>query len=358
VSNLVAFPDYRRAREDASAWLARIDRGLATDERNELRKWLGDATHHRALLDMARLWRGMEAMAVLAELFPLNQSGLSSRRPGLPVMALAAAVAVGIVTLGTVFLAGRPWWALFETPAPAPVPNTVAMNERYSTEVGETRPVTLRDGSVITLNTNSLISVIYSPHERDVYLVRGEANFEVVHDVARPFNVYAGKRVLQAVGTAFNVRLLSADDVELTVTEGKVKVLPDGRSDGSATAGRSGDISVVETTVTAQETAIVQPEVETVRRLAAAEMDARLAWQRGMLIFNGETLEVVLAEIDRYTNTEFLLADDSLRTVRIGGYFRAGDIDGLLIALRENFNIDWRRDEKNRVILSAAAPRS
>ena len=114
---------------------------------------------------------------------------------------------------------------------------------------------------------------------------------------------------------------------------------------------------IVETTVTAQETAIVQPEVETVRRLAPAEMDARLAWQRGMLIFNGETLEVVLAEIDRYTNTEFLLADDSLRTVRIGGYFRAGDIDGLLIALRENFNIDWRRDEKNRVILSAATPR-
>ena len=355
MSNLVAFPDYRRAREDASAWLARIDRGLGSEERNELRKWIGDATHHRALIDMARLWRGMDAMAVLSELFPLNQSGFSTRRTGLPVMALAAAVAVGIVTLGTVFLAGRPWWALFETQAPAP--NTVAMNERYSTEVGETRAVTLRDGSVVTLNTNSLISVIYSPHERDVYLVRGEGNFEVAHDVARPFNVYAGKRVLQAVGTEFNVRLLSADDVELTVTEGKVKVLPDGRSDGSSSA-RNGDISVVETTVTAQETAIVQPEVETVRRLAPAEMDARLAWQRGMLIFNGETLEVVLAEIDRYTNTDFLLAEDSLRSVRIGGYFRAGDIDGLLIALRENFNIDSRRDEQNRIILSAATPRS
>jgi transmembrane sensor len=87
-------------------------------------------------------------------------------------------------------------------------------------------------------------------------------------------------------------------------------------------------------------------------------MDARLAWQRGMLIFQGETLEVVLSEIDRYTNTDFLLADDSLRSVRIGGYFRAGDIDGLLIALRENFNIDSRRDEKNRIILSVATPRS
>jgi transmembrane sensor len=243
---------------------------------------------------------------------------------------------------------------LFETPAP--VPNTVAMNERYSTEVGETRAVTLRDGSVITLNTNSLISVIYSPHERDVYLVRGEANFEVAHDVARPFNVYAGKRVLQAVGTAFNVRLLSADDVELTVTEGKVKVLPDGRDDSGAAGGRSGDISVVETTVTAQETAIVQPEVETVRRLAPAEMDARLAWQRGMLIFTGETLDIVLSEVDRYTNTEFVLEDDALRLVRVGGYFRTGDIDGLLEALRTNFGIASRK-EGNRVVLSAMSSR-
>jgi transmembrane sensor len=355
MTNLVAFPDYRRAREDASVWLARIDRGLASDERTELRKWLGDSTHHRALVDMSRLWRGMDAMAVLSELFPLNRSSLSSPRHGFPVMALAAAAAVGIVTLGTVFFAGRPWWALFETPAP--VPNTVVMNERYSTEVGETRAVTLRDGSVITLNTNSLISVIYTPHERDVYLVRGEANFEVARDLARPFNVYAGKRVLQAVGTTFNVRLLSADDVELTVTEGKVKVLPTAGSANGTPAVRNGDISVVETTVAAQETAIVQPTVETVRRLAAAEMDARLAWQRGMLIFQGETLEVVLSEIDRYTNTQFLLADESLGSVRIGGYFRAGDIDGLLIALRENFNIDSRRDEKNRIILSAAVPR-
>ncbi len=351
MSNLVAFPDQRRAREEASLWLARLDRGLSPDERTEIKAWLDDTTNHKALVDMARFWRGLDVMSVLAELFPL---GGQWKRPGersVPVAALAAAAAVCIVMLGVVFFAGRVPWAFFEE---APIQNTIAVNERYSTEVGETRAVSLRDGSSITLNTNSLISVLYTPHSRDVYLVRGEANFDVAHDTSRPFDVYAGKRVLQAVGTEFNVRILSGDDVELTVTEGKVKVLPDARTASQRAAQPNPEIAMVETTVSAQETAIVQPDVETVRRLAPAEIDARLAWQRGMLIFQGEPLETVLSEVDRYTNAEFVLADDSLRNVRVGGYFRAGDIDGLLIALRENFRIDSRRDAQNRIVLSPA----
>jgi transmembrane sensor len=356
MSNLVAFPDHRKAREAASVWLARLDRGLSAEERSEIQQWLSDPTNHKALVDMARLWSGMDVMSVLAELFPLNQSGLNGpARRGFPGVAMAAAAAVCIVALGAIFFAGRVPWTLLSSGSPAP--RIVAATENYSTEIGASRSVTLRDGSSITLNTNSLISVIYSPHVRDVYLVRGEANFDVAHDVSRPFNVHAGKRVLQAVGTAFNVRLLSADNVELTVTEGKVKVLPDARSESRQAPPPSAEIALVETTVAAQETAIVQPDVETVRRLEPAEMDARLAWQRGMLIFQGEPLEVVLSEVDRYTNTEFVVADEALRSVRVGGYFRAGDIDGLLIALRENFRIDSHRDAQNRIVLTAAPRR-
>jgi transmembrane sensor len=75
-----------------------------------------------------------------------------------------------------------------------------------------------------------------------------------------------------------------------------------------------------------------------------------------MIVFTGEPLEQVLAEVDRYTTTRFVIADDTLRDVRIGGYFRAGDVDGLLVALRENFLIDSRRDAQGRVVLTALPP--
>jgi transmembrane sensor len=92
-TNLLAFPDTRRSREQAALWLTRLDRGLATDERNEMRQWLADVTNHKALVEMARLWRGMDVMAVLAELFPLTTSRPRPPARSFQSMALAAAAA-------------------------------------------------------------------------------------------------------------------------------------------------------------------------------------------------------------------------------------------------------------------------
>jgi transmembrane sensor len=209
----------------------------------------------------------------------------------------------------------------------------------------------------MVLNTHTTVIVRYSTAARDVYLQQGEASFTVARDVQRPFNVHAGNRVLQAVGTAFNVRIVSDTQVELTVTEGKVRVLPRLTPlNGARLPSGQGQAhqTLMATTVAAREMAIVEPASEEVRPVASSEIDRRLAWQHGMLIFRGEPLETVLAEMDRYTHTEFVLLDEQLRHVRVGGYFRAGDIDGLLIALRENFQIDSFRDDSDRIVLSSA----
>jgi transmembrane sensor len=354
VSNLLAFPDARRAREQAALWLTRLDRGLAAEERTELRQWLGEITNHRALVEMARLWRGMDVMAVLAELFPLSTSRLN-RPPARSFhsMALSAAAAASIVALLTVFMAGQSPMTLF---APKAKPMAVA-NEGYVTGIGETRVVHPGDGSTMTMNTNSAMVVIYSPPARDVYLLRGEASFSIARDAARPFYLHVGKRVLEATGADFNVRLVTPGRVELTVSDGRVKVVPVADAVYNPAAARVAPIARRESLVYEQEVAIVQPQDETVRRLDAVELDARLAWQRGMLAFQGEPLEQALAEVARYANTEFILSDEALHRVHLTGYFRTGDVDGLLTSLRMNHGIDSRREGPNRVILSAAPAR-
>jgi transmembrane sensor len=353
MSNLVAFPDPRKAREEASLWLARLDRGLSDDERSGLREWLKDGVNHKAFLEMGKLWRGLDAISVLSELFPLSPESLNPPpRRSFRSVALAAIAAVSIVCVFGLIFAANSGWSLFDS---SRVPPPAVYNEMYRTAVGETRVAKLADGSSVTLNTATRMVVFYSPRARDVYLSYGEASFDVAHESARPFNVHAGKRILQAVGTMFNVRVLNADNVELTVTEGKVKVLhvPPPRVPDSPASLRD-EIMHGETTVNALETALVEPGLQSVRRLDAGEVETKLAWQRGMLIFQGEPLEQVLAEVDRYTDTRFVLADESLRDVRVGGYFRAGDVEGLLVALRENFLIDSRRDAQGRVVLTAA----
>ncbi|MEJ1962561.1 MAG: FecR domain-containing protein [Gammaproteobacteria bacterium] len=221
--SVLAFPDPRKAREDASLWLARLDRGLSDDERFGLREWLRDAVNNRAFLEMGKLWRGLDIISVLSELFPLNPEVLNPQpRRSFPSIALAAIAAACISAIGTLMLAGDTPWSFFDSRRPPPRP---VYSETWRTDIGETRVTTLADGSTVTLNSGSRMVVFYAPLSRDVYLSYGEATFEVAREPGRPFNLHAGKRVMQAGGSIFNVRVFPDDNVELTVTDGQVKVL-------------------------------------------------------------------------------------------------------------------------------------
>lgn len=65
----------RRARRavEASTWIARMDKGLGDAEAEALRAWLrADAGNRAELLEMARMWDRMDALALLSEAFPRN----------------------------------------------------------------------------------------------------------------------------------------------------------------------------------------------------------------------------------------------------------------------------------------------
>src|SRR5262249_9940655 len=94
----------------------------------------------------------------------------------------------------------------------------------YSTSVGATTAVPLRDGSKVILNTASEIRVVVTDVERAVHLEAGEAYFEVAKDRKRPFVVIAGAQRITALGTAFSVRRVAHDDVRVVVTDGLVAV--------------------------------------------------------------------------------------------------------------------------------------
>ena len=55
-----------------------------------------------------------------------------------------------------------------------------------------------------------------------------------------------------------------------------------------------------------------------------------------------------MSEVGRYTEVQFIFLDEESKKVRVAGLFKAGDVDGLLAALRQNFNIsyEWVADDK------------
>jgi len=344
-----------KAHDEAALWLARLDRGLRETEGAGLRSWLDVPLNRKCIMELARVWHGPDVISVLSALCPNSPELLRpQRQPAYGAIVLTANAAILIVGIVLIAMMKETPWTFFTRAHHDGYQSLInRVVQTYATNIGERRELKLSDNSTITLNTQTRMSVDYTPQARVVYVMYGEASFNVVPEAERPFSVRAGKREFEALGTKFNVRVLTSDDVELTVTEGKVKVLYAPPREPNTPAKRREHLIYGETTLNALETALVEPGYQAVSTLEQREVESRLAWQRGLIIVDGALLEDVLAEMNRYTATRFVLANKALRNIRIGGEFRAGDVDGLRQMLRKKFLIDSRRIANDRIVLTA-----
>lgn len=340
-------------QEATSLWLARLERGLREEEGPALREWLRDAANRRSILDASKLWHGPEIYAVVSSLVPAKELLPEKPRRSVYKLCVAAGLVASLVLIGITAALGVTPWSYMRGNRPSNYEMPAGI---YQTGIGETQKISLSDGTEITLNTRSSLVVSYSPSSRDVFLRYGEATFDVSPDKNRPFKVNAGRRVFEAVGTRFNIRVMPQNLVAVTVAEGEVKVLYASPKLPDDPALRRTTVTYGEATLGVLDAADVGPHFQLVSRLEPDEADARIAWQRGFIVLESRALPDALDEIDRYTRTRFVLGDERLRTVRIAGQFRTGDVDGLLRTLREKFSIDSRKDAQGRVVLTPLTP--
>jgi len=346
MSPVMPFPDLDRARDEAAEWIARAFRGLSADEQAALRDWSRRPENRRAMQEMSSVWQGLDVLSVLSDLFPRETAPAAPpAAPPAPVapprwrLAVAASLVVALAA-GALFFTRRP------VTARPPAAFAPLQAQAYTSTIGEHRTIRLPDGSVLALNSGTLVDVSFSPDLRAVNLHRGEAHFEVAHDTSRPFLVTANGRTVRAVGTAFNVRLRGGDALDVLVTEGVVSTYA---ADGTdATQGSR---------LVAGELLQLRDGRSDVRRLDATELDALTAWRRGVLVLDGITLEAALEEAARYTPHRIVIDDESLKSVRLGGSFRTDDLAPLLQALRTSFGIDTHEDADGTLRLTRASPR-
>jgi transmembrane sensor len=265
-------------RESASVWLSKINRGLRDEEGPALRKWLKSREHREAITDAARLWWGPDVLAVLSELFPVEETGQRSRRRAPITALLAAATAVATVVSSALMLIGKaPWSKGARSDIILP-----RAQEIFTTASGETRRIALADGTVILLNSASRVVVVYWPTVRNAYLPFGEASFQVESDVRRRFIVRAGALFFETMGGTANLRVRSPENVDLTVTAGRVKVTYDGQSHSETPTSARLNAEAIpdDMTVAAGELAQFEADRQFVRKINRSEVDQLLGWQR------------------------------------------------------------------------------
>ena len=207
----------------------------------------------------------------------------------------------------------------------------------YATAVGGMASIPLRDGSSITLNTQSKIRVALTQQARRIELEEGEAFFDVSRDPGRPFIVDAGDKRIVAVGTKFSVRR-DEGDVEVIVTEGKVRLeRPAGQLATAADAN-----TVQETLLAAGAIARISKAAVLVENKTPHDAEEALSWRTGFLTFDTTRLEDAVTEFNRYTPHKIRIESPEVAELHISGKFRSNNAAAFIRMLHEGFGIQAR----------------
>lgn len=316
---------------EAADWLAKLDSGnLSAGDRGSLREWLAQSPEHAsALKELAAIWNDLDYL--------LNDQ-VQAYTPSVSTM-IPRLLAIRPVFLGAMMLMfcaiGFLIWNVN-----SPVTSQASL---HVTAVGIQHVEHFSDGSTAYLNTDSIIETEYSENLRVVRLLRGEAMFDVAHDPDRPFVVYAGNRAVKAVGTKFVVRL-DSENILVTVTDGQVQLSKRTKEvDNDDTGPAQQDVTLEQEIILVSKGEEVEineeHKIPKLKEIKSDELQRRLSWLDGQLIFKNERLELVIKEISRYVPGRIIIDDPELRDIRISGRFAIGDTEALLEAIEVSFNV-------------------
>jgi transmembrane sensor len=298
---------------EAARWVIRLDgRTPTAAEQRSLEQWLDQDVRHLGAYARARaIYMQFDQMRMPASPTrpdtpsPVNAPQLTRRR--LLLWAAGGGLAAGVA--GVTLLG----------------PRSV---QEYSTRIGEMRREPLPDGSTVTLNTGTTLAVAYTERLRHVQLMRGEVLIEAAPDPARLFTLTVLGTQITTASAAFAVRLLSREGLQVMVQNGQIQVF---------------EPSSPFTPVTLPANTLALPRTRPERGQArkklvtepidAAEVERRLAWQRGQLSFEDVTLDSALREFARYGAVRVVIDDPSIAGLKVVGLYSAADPIGFAKAV-------------------------
>jgi len=281
----------------AADWAARRDLEVLTpEEEAQFQNWLAADTRHLGAYGRAEAVLSRVERLNAAVLDPVpddiaSEQGWSRRRILLAGgIATAAAATIGIV----------------------PIRNSVP-EQSFSTQIGQVREVVLSDGSIVFLNTDSEISVLFTSEARNINLLKGEALFDVAKNKQRPFVVSAGDTRVRAVGTSFTVSRLPQKPIQVLVKEGVVELQ------------RTSAPEALPVRASANIQAIAPPDAPIVTMAMPEEKLARdLEWQFGRIALDNETLADAASEFARYSEVR-IVVDPAVSHRTVTGLFASND---------------------------------
>jgi transmembrane sensor len=295
---------------DAAAWLSgeqttdsKSAHILLSDDEEIMKKWNELKNIDSENIDVDKAWNKLNSR-IEAENIIIPIRKLSITRAFIRIAAMV------IIVLGLGLL-------LFEVAVPEKVTIASAIDEKNI-------EVSLADGSKVLLNRDSrLIYPESFGHNNRRVTLKGEAFFEIAPDASRPFIIDAGNARVRVLGTTFNVITDNGNhEVEVYVSTGTVMLTSnDGSRNLTLEPGYIGKMS------------------ETASTQSLNKNANYLSWNTDRLIYDGERLGVVFADLKRVYNIDIKAADPAINEYRLTTQFDSQPQDTIIKVICTTFNL-------------------
>lgn len=207
---------------------------------------------------------------------------------------------------------------------------------QVSSAPGTITRLVLPDQSVAWLNSGSTLSypAVFSDEAREVKL-SGEGYFEVESDLEHPFYVITKEGLkIMAYGTKFNVNAYTDETyVEAVLEQGKIDVINQNeRVQLVPNKQAVYDINTGQFTV------------------SQTNLDEKIGWKDGKLIFRNTPLDEVLKRLSKRYNIDIVLHQKSKKEYKYRATFTTETIEQILNYLKLTAPIEWsvKKPQKNQ----------
>lgn len=263
-----------------------------------------------------------------------------------------------IVATVMVVIAG--WYLLHPKQAPSPGKTEA----RYASKPGEKKIFQLPDGTQVTMNAGSEITLnkTYGQDTREVFL-RGEAFFDVHQNKNSPFIVHTSDMDVKALGTAFNVRSYCGDKMaETALIRGLVEITLKKENNKKILLHPNEKISWRKDAETEEEkpTSPILP----IKQLHAPEQIVvgpvkkmedgtaqELAWANNSLVFEDEDFDEIGPRLERWYGVKIVFGSEDVKRYHFTATFKKEKIERVLDILKTTKEFNYEFDGDRTILI-------
>lgn len=232
----------------------------------------------------------------------------------------------------------------------------VAQEEKLVITSGKAlrKTVILADGTLITLGKESSIVLHqqFNAHKRELWL-RGEAFFDVKHDVSRPFTVHTVFDEVRVLGTTFNIKAYPDwEAMETALIKGSVQV-KSRQYPGYSVILKPNQklISNKVLDLNRDKDPHAQFKISAIKPMTNGISPAEIKWVQNRLDIDNQPLSAIANQLQQWYGIEILITDDAVGKYRYSGIFENETIIKTLEALQLSYPFTFKM-EQNRIVIS------